>query len=127
VVIGVTNFGLFVELTDVYVEGLVHVTALTNDYYHFDSVSHTLTGERSGLCFRLGDQVRVVVSRVDLDERKIELQLLSGGTAGQGAGRGLHQRERRKDKQSGKRGGQYGTRERRGGDNKSAGRRSRRR
>lgn len=128
VVIGVTNFGLFVELTDVYVEGLVHVTALTNDYYHFDSVSHTLTGERSGLCFRLGDQVRVVVSRVDLDERKIELQLLSGGTAGQGAGRALPQRERHKGKQQGgKRGGQFGTRERRSGDNKSAGRRSRRR
>jgi ribonuclease R len=99
VVIGVTNFGLFVELTDVYVEGLVHVTALTNDYYHFDATSHTLTGERSGLCFRLGDQLRVVVSRVDLDERRIELQLVSGGSASQGAGRALPQRERHKGKE----------------------------
>lgn len=92
VVIGVKNFGLFVELTDVYVEGLVHVTALTNDYYHFDPVSHTLTGERSGLCFRLGDQVRVVVARVDLDERKIELQLT--GSASKGPGRALPKRKR---------------------------------
>ena len=108
VVIGVTNFGLFVELTDVYVEGLVHVTALTNDYYHFDSVSHTLTGERSGLCFRLGDQVRVVVARVDLDERKIELQLKSGGTAGSGPGRALPQRERGKARGNGKPGAEGG-------------------
>jgi ribonuclease R len=105
VVIGVTNFGLFVELTDVYVEGLVHVTALANDYYHFDSVSHTLTGERSSLCFRLGDQVRVVVARVDLDERKIELTLNSGGTVGTGPGRSLPQRERGKARGAGKDGG----------------------
>ncbi|MDR0779128.1 MAG: ribonuclease R [Pseudomonadales bacterium] len=96
VVVGVTNFGLFVELTDVYVEGLVHVTALSNDYYHFDAISHTLTGERSGLCYRLGDQVRVVVAHVNLDERKIELQLLS--SQNRGAGRALPQRERHSDK-----------------------------
>jgi ribonuclease R len=94
VVIGVTNFGLFVELTDVYVEGLVHVTALTNDYYHFDETSHTLTGERTGLSFRLGEVVRVVVSRVDMDDHKIELQLTGGGTAGKGPGRALPQRSR---------------------------------
>jgi ribonuclease R len=94
-VIGVTNFGLFVELADIYIEGLVHVTALTNDYYHFDSVSHTLTGERSGLCFRLGDQVRVVVARVDLDERKIELHMLDNKSA-KGPGRALPQRTRGK-------------------------------
>lgn len=96
VVIGVTNFGLFVELTDIYVEGLVHVTALTNDYYHFDAVSHTLTGERSGLSFKLGAQVQVVVARVDLDERKIDLQLLGGGSAAKGVGRPLPQRTRGK-------------------------------
>jgi len=94
VVIGVTNFGLFVEMTDVYVEGLVHVTALSNDYYHFDAGSHTLTGERSGLCYRLGDRVRVVVARVDLDARKIDLQLLEDASAARGPGRALPQRER---------------------------------
>jgi ribonuclease R len=94
VVIGVTNFGLFVELTDVYVEGLVHVTALSNDYYHFDAVSHTLIGERTGLCYRLGDQLRVVVAHVDLDERKIDLHLLNTQARGAGPGRALPQRER---------------------------------
>ena len=93
IVTTVTSFGLFVELTDVYVEGLVHVTALTNDYYHFDSVAHTLTGERSGLCFRMGDQVRVSVARVDLDDRKIDLQLL-GAPANKGAGQPLPKHKR---------------------------------
>src|SRR5690606_38142214 len=89
IVTDVTNFGLFVELTDVYVEGLIHVTALTNAYYHFDSGSQTLTGERSGLCFRLGAQVGVVVSRVDIDDRKIDLQLLDAPGASKGPGRAL--------------------------------------
>ena len=102
IVTTVTNFGLFVELTDVYVEGLVHVTALTNDYYHFDSASQTLTGERSGLCFRMGDQVRVVVAKVDVDERKIDLQLLDA-PGSKGVGQALPQRERQgKSKAKGK-------------------------
>ncbi|WP_455230156.1 ribonuclease R [Geopseudomonas aromaticivorans] len=75
VVTAVTGFGLFVELTDIYVEGLVHVTALPGDYYHFDPVHHRLSGERSGRSFRLGDTVEVLVARVDLDERKIDFEL----------------------------------------------------
>ena len=84
-----------------YVEGLVHVTALTNDYYHFDVIAHTLTGERSGSCFRLGDQINVVVSRVDLDDRKIELQLV-GKPAAAGPGQALpkHSRSSTKKKKS---------------------------
>lgn len=89
----VTNFGLFVELKDVYVEGLLHVTALTNDYYHYDEVTHTLTGERSGQGFRLGDVVRVVVSQVNVEQRKIELQL-TGSDKGKGVGRAIPQRQR---------------------------------
>jgi ribonuclease R len=96
VVIGVTNFGLFVQMTDVYIEGLVHVTALSNDYYHFDPIAHTLTGERTGHCYRLGDQVRVVVAQVDLDERKIELHLV--GAERRGPGRALPQRDRPSNK-----------------------------
>ena len=86
VVTAVTGFGLFVELSDIYVEGLVHVTALPNDYYHFDPTHHRLTGEHSGRSFRLGDSVQVRVVRVDLDERKIDFELMvpvsksSGGT-----------------------------------------------
>ncbi|MFT6463539.1 ribonuclease R [Halopseudomonas sp.] len=74
-VTAVTGFGLFVELTDIYVEGLVHITALPADYYHFDAVHHRLTGERAGKSFRLGDTVRVMVARVDLDERKIDFEM----------------------------------------------------
>jgi ribonuclease R len=75
VITAVTGFGIFVELTDIYVEGLVHVTALPGDYYHFDAVHHRLAGERTGRSFRLGDITQVVVARVDLDERKIDFEL----------------------------------------------------
>lgn len=75
VITAVTGFGIFVELTDIYVEGLVHVTALPGDYYHFDAVHHRLAGERTGRSFRLGDTTQVVVARVDLDERKIDFEL----------------------------------------------------
>jgi ribonuclease R len=75
VISGVTGFGLFVELSDIYVEGLVHITALTSDYYHFDPAHHRLTGENSGRIYRLGDTIKVTVARVDLDERKIDFVL----------------------------------------------------
>ncbi|WP_343348892.1 ribonuclease R [Pseudomonas sediminis] len=83
VITAVTGFGIFVELRDIYVEGLVHVTALPADYYHFDPVHHRLSGERSGRSFRLGDSVEVKVMRVDLDERKIDFEL-SQDKAGKG-------------------------------------------
>ncbi|MDH5301382.1 MAG: ribonuclease R [Gammaproteobacteria bacterium] len=68
----VTGFGLFVELKDVFVEGLVHVTSLDNDYYHFDAVNHRLSGERSGKTFRLADPIRVKVVKVNLEDRRID-------------------------------------------------------
>jgi ribonuclease R len=71
---GVTGFGVFVELNDIYVEGLVHITSLNNDYYAFDAVKHRLTGERTGHSYRLGDAMTVLVARVDLDERKIDFE-----------------------------------------------------
>lgn len=70
----VTGFGIFVELDDIYVEGLVHVTSLKNDYYAFDAVKHRLIGERGGHVYRLGDKMKVLVARVDLDERKIDFE-----------------------------------------------------
>lgn len=70
----VTSFGIFVELDDIYVEGLVHVTALKNDYYNFDPVKHRLVGSRSGTVYHLGDKMTVLVARVDLDERKIDFE-----------------------------------------------------
>ncbi|MBS0440221.1 MAG: ribonuclease R [Proteobacteria bacterium] len=75
VVSGVTSFGLFVELTQSQVSGLVHITQLPNDYYHFDPVRHLLTGERRGLKFRLGDALRVQVLRASLEDRKIDFRL----------------------------------------------------
>lgn len=73
---GVTSFGIFVELAEVFAEGLVHVTALGNDYYHFDPQRHCLIGEHTRQTLRLGDEVTVQVVRVDLDEAKIDLELV---------------------------------------------------
>lgn len=80
-VVSVTGFGLFVQLNDIYVEGLVHITALRNDYYQFDPARQQLKGERSGVTYQLGGSVRVQVARVDLEERKIDLVLADDGSA----------------------------------------------
>ena len=76
VISGVTSFGLFVELDDSKVNGLVHVTQLPHDYYHFDAIRKTLTGERRGREFRLGDRVRIRVLKASLEERKIDFRLV---------------------------------------------------
>jgi len=73
---GVTSFGLFVELDDSKVNGLVHVTQLPHDYYHFDPIRKALTGERRGREYRLGDRVRIVVLKASLEERKIDFRLV---------------------------------------------------
>ncbi|MEQ4541072.1 ribonuclease R [Halomonas desiderata] len=71
----VTQFGIFVRLDAVYVEGLVHVTSLPSDYYHYEPEKHRLKGERTGMSYRLGDGVTVQVARVDLNDRKIDFVL----------------------------------------------------
>lgn len=71
----VTSFGLFVELDEIHVEGLIHITALPKDYYQFDPASIKLVGERSGRTFQTGDALEVRLVRVDLDERKIDLEM----------------------------------------------------
>ncbi|WP_428033461.1 ribonuclease R [Amphritea sp.] len=71
----VTNFGLFIELDDTQVEGLVHVTALNNDYYQFDAAQQRLVGERTHASFGIGDKINIRVVRVDMDQRKIEFEL----------------------------------------------------
>lgn len=80
----VNSFGIFVELDDIYVDGLVHITALDNDYYHFDPIGHRLTGERSGMVYRLGDRLQIKVAAVNLDDRKIDF-VLAKPAAGEGA------------------------------------------
>ncbi|MFT5710609.1 MAG: ribonuclease R [Halioglobus sp.] len=78
VISAVTSFGLFVEMVDIYIEGLIHISALPGDYYNFDSAKQRLTGERSGRSFKLGGSVQVQVARVDLDDKKIDLELVDG-------------------------------------------------
>jgi ribonuclease R len=72
---GVTAFGTFIALDDVYVEGLLHISDLGRDYFHFDPVKHHLLGERTKKRYRLGDRLRVKVARVDLDTSKIDFVL----------------------------------------------------
>ncbi|MCW8826538.1 MAG: RNB domain-containing ribonuclease, partial [Gammaproteobacteria bacterium] len=76
VITSVTGFGLFVELTDIYVEGLVHITELKNDYYQFDANKHRLIGERTNKIYRLSDPIDVRLVRVDLDDKKIDFALV---------------------------------------------------
>ncbi|MDJ0956029.1 MAG: ribonuclease R [Arenicellales bacterium] len=70
----VTDFGVFVELDEFLIEGLIHVTALGRDYFQFDPISRRLRGERSGHRYQIGDSIQVRVVRVDLDEAKIDLE-----------------------------------------------------
>jgi ribonuclease R len=79
---GVTSFGLFIELDDSKVNGLVHVTQLPNDYYHFDPIRKTLTGERRGREYRLGDRVRIVVLKASVEDRRIDFRLVEEASAG---------------------------------------------
>ena len=107
IISGVTDFGIFVELLEIYVDGLVHITALGNDYFHFDPVHHRLVGDRTRTVFRLGDRVRVRVMRVDLDEAKLDFELAAGPQVLNKQvkkGQGLRRGAKAKEKRGGKRG-----------------------
>jgi len=95
-VTGVQTFGLFVELEDIYVQGLVHVSTMTDDYYHFDEKAHTLKGENTKRVYRLGDKVEVQVTRVDLERRQIDFGLVDilGRAVAAGASRSRPPRAR---------------------------------
>ena len=115
IISAVTSFGLFIELEGIYVEGLVHISDLDNDYYQFDPVHHRLAGERTGQYYRLGDTVRIRVVRVNLDDRKIDFQMVAHvGTLGKSQGR----KTQVKEKERGKEG--RGSRKSRQGGTKSA-------
>ena len=75
IITSVTSFGLFVELEGIFIEGLVHVTDLSNDYYHYDPNRFFLKGEKTKKIYSLGDKIEVRIARVDVRERKIDLQL----------------------------------------------------
>ncbi len=78
---GVTSFGLFVTLDGLSIDGLVHITELGRDYFHFDATHHRLTGERSGVSFQLAGRVRVKVARVDMEQTKIDFTLVEDDAA----------------------------------------------
>ena len=99
VIAAVTNFGVFVELSDLYIEGLMHVSALPGDYYHFDQAKQRLIGERTRQIFQLGGAVTVRVARVDLDDRKIDLEL--AGVAPSRRGKSGKSGKRRSDGEPG--------------------------
>ncbi|MCP4979800.1 MAG: S1 RNA-binding domain-containing protein, partial [Gammaproteobacteria bacterium] len=79
IVTAVTNFGLFVQLDELLIDGLVHVTALKRDYYQFDPAHHRLVGELTGRSYQLGDRLQVVVVRVNMEDRKIDFDLVGVG------------------------------------------------
>ena len=78
VVASVTSFGLFVRLTELHIEGLIHITALGNDYFHYDSERHALVGERTRRVYRLGDELQVKVVSVNLEDKQIDFELADG-------------------------------------------------
>ena len=87
IISSVTSFGLFVELAEIYVEGLVHISSIGQDYFHFDPISHQLKVERTGAKFRIGDNVMVKVVRVDLDDKKIDFELIMKKTKNNQSGK----------------------------------------
>ena len=98
---GVAAFGLFIELVEHFVEGLVHISSMADDYYRFLEGTHTLRGENTHKVYRLGDKVRVQVVRVDLERRQIDLGLTEildvdpGGRAAARAGTARRSRRRK--------------------------------
>ncbi|HEX3315801.1 MAG TPA: ribonuclease R [Gemmataceae bacterium] len=77
IITGVAEYGFYAQATEVPVEGLVHISTLPGDYYHFDEPSHSLVGQRHGRRFRLGDKVRIKAIRVDLGKRQMDFRLVT--------------------------------------------------
>ena len=74
---GMANFGLFVTLDEVYIDGMVHISDLGEDYFNYHPELMAIIGERSGLRFKLGDKVTVKVARADLEQSRIDLMLIN--------------------------------------------------
>jgi len=72
----VTSFGMFVAIDEIFIEGLVHVSELGQDYFHYDQAKHMMLGERTGKKYRLGDRVRIKVMRADIETSKIDFSLV---------------------------------------------------
>jgi ribonuclease R len=120
IVNAVTNFGLFVQLDDLLIDGLVHITALKRDYYQYDVAHHRLGGEQTGRSYRLGDRLQVVVARVNMEDRKIDFDLV-GSDAEKPAGKTRGKRGKGRDGHKSKAGGhrRTGKRDKKSKKNKS--------
>jgi len=95
VITGVTNFGTFVQIPELQIDGLVHVTSLGSDYYRFEADHQALVGERSGKRFQLGDPLTVVVASVDIESKRIDFKLGGDSAQSQRASRRGQKRRRR--------------------------------
>ena len=124
VITGVTHFGLFVMLKDFYVEGLIHVTSLGNDYYHSEHGGLRLRGERTGHSFGLGDTLRVRISRVNVEEARVDLQLVNGSGSAQGNHADKTAGKKRAGKGSGSRPGRNSNKKSNKSGRKKSGRRN---
>lgn len=93
IITSVTSFGFFVRLDELFIDGLVHVSSLDNDYYRHDNIGQRLIGESGGRVYRLGDAVEIRVEAVHMDERKIDFSLISSRRQPRGAGKTARQRQ----------------------------------
>jgi ribonuclease R len=96
IITGVEDFGLFAQGVELPAEGLVHIDTLNDDYYRYDSATHSLAGYRSGNRYRLGDRVRVQIAHVDIDRRELDFRIVKrlGHPAPQRRKQMEHKRER---------------------------------
>ncbi|MCQ9121892.1 ribonuclease R [Rodentibacter pneumotropicus] len=95
VISSVTGFGLFVRLDDLFIDGLVHISTLENDYYQFDATRQRLIGENSGMQYRLGDKVRIRVEAVHLEQKMIDFSLVGSERKPRRAGKTAKEREKK--------------------------------
>lgn len=91
----VTGFGLFVRLEDLFIDGLVHISSLHNEYYQFDQTNQRLIGENTGTIYRLGDKVKIKVMSVDLDSRQIDFELIASEGKIRGKGKTAKQKAKK--------------------------------
>jgi ribonuclease R len=100
VIANVTGFGFFVRLSDLHIDGLVHISSLANDYYIFDAIGQRLKGESFGNVYRLGDSVKVKVRSVNLDDRQIDFELVETSRQPRGKGKTAKKRATEADRKA---------------------------
>jgi len=115
IISSVTGFGFFVRLNDLFIDGLVHVSTLDNDYYRYDNIGQRLIGESSGTVYRLGDTVEIRVDAVHMDERKIDFALVSSTRKARGEGKTERDRAKKGGQRTLRDSGNAGRGKRRGG------------